>query len=148
MRGGMVIGVVAAMLVLTSCGQTGHLAEVTYKPGSVVNGRGGRSVAELPTATQQQLSVDMQQCEQQATVTVPDDALALNALAGAASGVLAAHGGVGRVQGGINGASTAMAQSQTSDSALTEDIRHAADWKASDCLKQRGWDSMPRFMYR
>jgi hypothetical protein len=122
------------------------LAEVTYTPGSVVNGRDGRSVAELPTATQQQLSLDIQECRQQAAVTVPDDRLALMALAGATSGVIAAHGGVARAQGGINGAANAIAQSQASDGALTDEIRHAADWNASDCLKRRGWDSMPRFM--
>jgi hypothetical protein len=139
-------GVVALLLLFTGCGKTGHLAEVTYKPGSVVTGRDGRGVSELPTSAQQQLSLDMGECEQQATVTVPDDRLALVALAGTASGVIAAHGGAARAQGGINGATNAIAQAQASDSALTDEIRHAADWKASDCLKQRGWDSMPRFM--
>jgi hypothetical protein len=47
---------VASLLSLTSCGKTGHLAEVTNTSGAAVMGRGGRSVAELPTAQQQQLA--------------------------------------------------------------------------------------------
>ncbi|MBV9538004.1 MAG: hypothetical protein JOY70_03610 [Acidisphaera sp.] len=130
---------------MAGCGQTGHLAEETYTPGSVVTGRGGRDVSQLPTAVQQALPRDMADCQQQAAVTVPNDRMALMALAGAASGVLAAHGGAARVQGGLNGANNGIAQT---DSALTQDVRQAADWRASDCLKQRGWDSMPRFMVR
>ena len=131
-------------LTLTTCGKTGHVAETTYTPGTVVLSRGGRPVAELPTAQQQQLGVDIRECRTAAAVTVPDDRAALLLLAGAASGVLAAHGGAARAQGAINGAANAL--DQNSDSGLSQEIREASDWRASDCLKSRGWDSEPRFM--
>jgi hypothetical protein len=90
----------------------------------------------------------MAECEEQASVTVPDDRLALETLAGAATGVLSGHGAAARVQAGTNGATNALNQASLSDSALTDEIRHAAEWRSRDCLKQRGWDSMPRFMFR
>lgn len=144
---GRLLCIAIALMGLTGCGKTGHLAETTLTPGEAVTGRGGRPVAELPTA-EQQLARDMKECAAQASVTVPDDRLALLALAGAASGVLAAHGGLERAQGGIKGATNAINQASASDGAITEEIKEAADWKASDCLKKRGWDAIPRFMYR
>ena len=73
--------------------------------------------------------------------------LALVTLAGAASGVLSTHGAAGRLQGGVNGATDAMNQANLSDGALTTEIKQASEWRASDCLKSRGWDAMPRFMF-
>jgi hypothetical protein len=134
------------LLGLTTCGKTGHLAETTYTPGTVVLSRGGRAVAELPTPQQQQLAVDIRECRNAAAVTVPNDRAALLLLAGAASGVLSAHGGGARLQGGINGAENGIEQSNNSDNGLTQEVREASDWRASDCLKSRGWDSEPRFM--
>jgi hypothetical protein len=81
------------LLGLTARGKTGHLAETTYTPGTVVMSRGGRAVAELPTSQQKQLPVDIRECRSAAAVTAPNDRAALLVLAGAASGVLSAHGG-------------------------------------------------------
>ncbi len=127
----------AVLLAVAGCGKTGHLAEVTLRPGTVVQGRGGRPFAELPTAVQQQAGADIEFCRDQASVTVPDDKLALTALLGVAAGVLTAHGAAAQVQGGVNGLTNAVAQAG-SDGAVTDEILHAAEWKASDCRASCG----------
>jgi hypothetical protein len=134
------------IVLLVGCGKTGHLAEVTIKPGIAVTGRNGLPVEQLATSVQQQLAADIRRCTDEATVTIPDDRLALVALVGAASGVLQAHGGVAKTQGGLNGAANAMDQETAAEAPMRQEVTQAAEWKASDCLKSEGWDAVPRFM--
>lgn len=136
------------MVALASCTTT-H----TYKPGYAVFGRGGRGIPYLSTAEQQQLVQDEQRCQKENEFTITsNDPAALAALAGAAAGVLAAHGSAStRAQAGLESASNAANQAEASQQAslqpMVVEISQAAQWKVSDCLKSAGWDSMPQFMY-
>jgi hypothetical protein len=125
----------------------------TYKfiPGYYVSGRGGRPLAQLPSTEQHQLVVDEKRCQQENVWTYTDDSVGLAAIEGAAGAVIAAHGNAAtRIRAGLQGASNAASQAQASVGLqhVQADIREAADWNTSDCLKAAGWDSLPIFMVR
>jgi len=136
------------MVALASCTTT-----KTYMPGYVVFGRGGRGIPYLSTAEQQQLVQDEERCKKENTFTITsNDPAAVAALAGAAAGVLAAHGSAStRAQAGLQSASNASNQAEAAHQAslqpMYDEISRAAQWQVSDCLKSAGWDSMPHFMY-
>jgi hypothetical protein len=121
----------------------------TMTPGYHVTGRGGRSVAQLSSAEQRQLTEDEKRCQHENVWTYTDDTVALAAMAGAAGAILAAHGNAAtRSQVALQAASNSANQAQAVvNLKLTKmDIAKAAEWKTSDCLKAAGWDSMPEFM--
>lgn len=132
--------IIILMVALTSCTST-------FTPGYKVTGRGGRSISQLSTAEQQQLLQDAKRCQAENLVTVSDDPTTVATLAGAAAGVIAAHGSAAtRAQAGLHEASNAAQQAHASLQSMHRDITIAAEWKVSDCLKTAGWDSMPFFM--